>query len=92
MFYDVSPFTRGDISGVQRLVRHLWRLYFALFIAALSFLFGTSNSPLQLSARLFTATVPRTHLPAVPVMIIFLLTSFWLGCYRFTNAYRKVQR
>ena len=92
MSYDVSPFTRGDISGVQRLVRHLRRMYFALFIAALSFRLGTFNSPVQLSARLFTTTVPRTHLTEVPVMIIVLLPMFWLWRGRCTNAYWKAWR
>jgi uncharacterized membrane protein len=89
---DVRMLIRGGVSGVQRLVRHLWRMCVALFIAAASFFLGTSSNPLQLRARLFTKAIRHTHLPEVPVVIIALLTIFWLWRVRFTNAYKKVEQ
>src|SRR5439155_8299682 len=60
---------RGGVSGARRLVRHLWRMCVALFIAAGSFFMGTSSDPVfrqsGLRARLFPAAIRHTHLPEV---------------------------
>jgi hypothetical protein len=89
---DVRMLIRGGVSGVQRLVRHLWRMCIALFVATASFFLGTSNNPLQLRARLFTAAVRHTHLPEVPVLVLVVMTIFWLFRVRFAKAYKKVPR
>jgi hypothetical protein len=34
----------GGVSGAQRIARHLWRMFFALFIASSSFVFGTATT------------------------------------------------
>jgi len=79
---------RGGIFGAQRVARHLWRMGFALFIAAGSFFLG-SASKTGLRAQLFTPAIRRTHLPEVPVILVILLTIFWLCRVRFTNAYKR---
>jgi uncharacterized membrane protein len=40
---DIRMLIRGGVAGVQRLVRHLWRMGFALFVAAGSFFLGTAG-------------------------------------------------
>jgi hypothetical protein len=85
---DVRVLIRGGVSGTQRLVRHLWRMGFALFIAAGSFFLG-STSKTGLRAQLFTAAIRRTHLPEVPVIAVILLTIFWVGRVQFTNVYKR---
>jgi uncharacterized membrane protein len=89
---DLRMLIRGGVSGVQRLVRHLWRMCVALFVAAGSFFLGTAGDPvlrrIGLRARLFPDAVRKTGLPAVPVLIIVVLTIFWLIRVRFTNAYK----
>jgi hypothetical protein len=89
---DVRLLVRGGVSGAPRLVRHLWRMCSALFIAAASFFVGTSGDPVLrqtgLRARLFTAAVRRTHLPEVPLLVIVVLTIFWLCRVRFGKAYK----
>ncbi|MEO6258789.1 MAG: hypothetical protein ABIP63_00500 [Thermoanaerobaculia bacterium] len=89
---DIRMLVRGGVSGAQRLLRHVWRMGFALFIAAGSFFLGTSSDPvmkkLGLRAVLFT-DLRATHLPEVPVVIIVLLTLFWVFRIRFSNTYRK---
>jgi hypothetical protein len=37
---DVRMLVRGGVFGAHRIVRHLWRMCFALFIAAASFFLG----------------------------------------------------
>jgi uncharacterized membrane protein len=90
---DIRMLIRGGVSGAQRLVRHLWRMCVALFIAAGSFFLGTASDPVLrrtgLRARLFPDAIRQTHLPEVPVLIIVILTIFWVCRVEFTNAYRK---
>jgi len=91
---DIRMLIRGGVTGVQRLVRHIWRMGFALFVAAGSFFLGTASDPVLrksgLRATIFTKEVRATHLPQVPVLIIVVLTIFWLIRVRFPNGYRKI--
>ena len=93
---DLRMLIRGGVAGVQRLVRHLWRMGFALFVAAGSFFLGTASDPVMrrsgLRATLFTKEIRATHLPQVPVIIIVVLTIFWLIRVRFPNAHRKLEQ
>jgi hypothetical protein len=65
----------------------------ALFIAAGSFFLGTASDPLLrrtgLRATLFTPAIRKTHLPELPVLIIVILTMFWLRRVMFTNVYKS---
>ncbi len=90
---DIRMLIRGGVAGAQRLVRHLWRMGVALFIAAGSFFLGTASDPVLrrtgLRATLFTPAIRKTHLPALPVLMIVILTIFWLCRVMFTNAYKN---
>ncbi len=90
---DIRMLIRGGVSGAKRLVRHLWRMCVALFIAAGSFFLGTASDPVLrrtgLRATLFTPAIRKTHLPEVPVLIIVILTIFWVCRVMFTNAYKN---
>ena len=90
---DIRMLIRGGVAGAQRLMRHLWRMGIALFIAAGSFFLGMSSDPVLrrtgLRARLFTDAVRKTHLPEVPVLIIVIVTIFWVCRVMFTNAYKN---
>lgn len=92
---DVRMLIRGGVAGAQRLARHLWRMGLALFVAAGSFFLGTADDPVMkvqgLRARLFTKAVRDTHLPQVPVLIIVVLTLYWLWRVRFSRRYRRVE-
>ena len=84
---DVRLLIRGGVSGVQRMARHLWRMGFALFVAAGSFFLGTASKT-GLRARLFTKEIRATHLPEIPVLIIIVLTLYWLIRVRFGSEYK----
>jgi hypothetical protein len=90
---DVRLLVRGGVAGAQRLVRHLWRMGFALFIAAGSFFLGMAGDPAMrqsgLRARMFSPEVRSTGLPAIPVLIIVVLTIFWLFRVKFAKKYRQ---
>jgi hypothetical protein len=78
---DVRMLARGGISGVQRLLRHLWRMCFALFFATGSFFLGQQ--------QVFPAFLRASNILLVPAFLPLLLLVFWLVRVRFTNAYRR---
>lgn len=78
---DIRMLVRGGISGTQRLARHLWRMCFALFIAASSIFLARQH--------LFPAIFRRTGVLFVLSFLPLLLMIFWLVRVRFARAYRK---
>jgi hypothetical protein len=89
---DIRMLIRGGIAGSQRLVRHVWRMGFALFIATGSFFLGMAGDPVMrrvgLRARLFTPAVRKTQLPLIPVLIVAVLTIFWLFKVKLSRKYK----
>jgi uncharacterized membrane protein len=75
---DVRMMARG-IQGAHRIARHLWRMCFALFIAAASF-FQTQVGPEPLR---------KGALPAIPVLVVLFLMFYWLARVLFTQRYRR---
>lgn len=80
---DIRMLRRGGLFGTKRLVRHLWRMCFGLFIATGSFFQGPSNRPL----RLLSAVGLAKHLsPAFfsarlyffLTVLPFIVMIFWL--------------
>ena len=72
---DVRLLRAGQIAGAQRLVRHLWRMCFAMLIATGSFFAG--------QMQVFPEFVRKSSMLGVPVLIIPVLlvivtTLYWL--------------
>jgi hypothetical protein len=91
---DVRMLLRGGVLGAKRIVRHLWRMCFGLFIAAGSFFLGPSNRPL----RLLSAVGLGQHLsPALFGTTLYLVLSilplvllvFWVFRVWLSSTYRK---
>ena len=80
---DVRMLVRGGVFGVQRIVRHLWRMCFGLFIATGSFFLGQG-------AKVFPAFILKTNILFVPAILPLLLLIFWLLRVRFTDSYKKM--
>jgi uncharacterized membrane protein len=78
---DAGVFLRGGISGAQRIARHLWRMSFALLIAALSFFLGKQQH--------FPEAIRHSPLLNAPTILIFVVMIFWLFRVLFTRAYKK---
>jgi uncharacterized membrane protein len=89
---DIRMLIRGGVAGAQRLVRHVWRMGLALFVATGSFFLGMAGDPLArrigLRARLFTPEIRKTQLPLVPVLIVAALTIFWLLKVKLSKRYK----
>jgi hypothetical protein len=74
--------TRGGIAGRPRIMRHLWRMCFGLFIATGSFFLGQQQVfPAFLRGSIFLTVLAVLPLP---------LMIYWLFRVRFSKTY-KVQ-
>ena len=78
---DVRMLMHRGISGTQRIARHLWRMCFALFIAAGSIFLARQH--------LFPAFMRKTGMLVFLSVLPLLLMIFWLIRVRFTNADKK---
>lgn len=73
---DVRLLRAGKIIGAQRLVRHLWRMCFAMLIATGSFFAG--------QMQVFPEFVRKSSLLGlpvllIPVLLVVLTTLYWLA-------------
>ena len=67
---DARMIRSGGLEGAARLARHLWRMCFALWIAAASFFLGQADEipePLRIPALL-----------AVPVIAVLVTMAYWI--------------
>jgi hypothetical protein len=67
---DLGVLRSGPRRGVQRLSRHLWRMSFALFIAALSFFIG--------QAKVIPKPIRIMPLLVLPVLAVLVTMLYWL--------------
>lgn len=67
---DLRRLRAAPLHGSRRLARHLWRMSFALFIAALSFFLGQADE--------FPQPIRQLPLLALPVVAVLLTMLFWL--------------
>ena len=74
---DVHMLVRGGVFGAHRIARHLWRMCFALFIAAGSLFLGQT--------QVFPEALRKPGLLAIPVLLVLLLMLYWLGRVLFTQ-------
>ena len=77
---DIRMLTRGGLFGAKRVVRHLWRMCFGLFIATGSFFIG--------QPQVFPAWLRKTNVLFLLGILPLILMIFWLIRVRFTNVYK----
>jgi uncharacterized membrane protein len=70
---DVRVMRSGPLRGAPRLKRHLWRMCFALFIAAGSFFSIRSRV-----ARILPEPFLSAPMRALPVVLVFVAMFYWL--------------
>lgn len=68
---DARLLLAGSIKGPQRLVRHLWRMTYAMWIATTSFFLGQQ--------QLFPAPLRDTFILAIPVLAVTVMLVYWLA-------------
>jgi uncharacterized membrane protein len=67
---DLRVLRAGALRGAPRLRRHLWRMCWALWIAASSFFFG--------QAKVLPAAIRKPPLLAIPVLLVLVTMLWWL--------------
>jgi peptidoglycan/LPS O-acetylase OafA/YrhL len=77
---DLRVVRSGAPTGAARLARHLWRMSFALFIAAMSFFIG--------QAKVFPKPVRILPLLALPVLAVLATMLYWLWRVRVRRTLR----
>lgn len=68
----------GQLPGRQRLVRHLWRMGYAMWIATMSFFLGQADE--------FPAAVRATGVLSLPVLAVTLTLLYWLARAAFAGS------
>jgi len=80
---DFRMIRHGGISGVPRIVRHLWRMCLGLFIAAGSLFLGQQ--------QVFPEYMRGSAFLVAPAVAPLVLMMFWLLRVRFTSRFRQVR-
>jgi peptidoglycan/LPS O-acetylase OafA/YrhL len=81
---DVRVVRSGPLRGASRVARHLWRMCFALFIAALSFFIGQADE--------FPEALRIMPLLGLPVLTVLVAMFYWLWRVRVRGSFRDPQR
>jgi len=68
---DLRLLRTGPLHSTSRLTRHLWRMSFALFIAAMSFFLG--------QAKVIPKPIRIPGLLALPVVAVLVTMLYWLS-------------
>jgi len=83
MIGDLRMLLHHGIHGTQRIARHLWRMSFALFIAA--------SSIFMARQQIFPAFMRKTGMLMVLSFLPLALMIFWLIRVRFANVKAKTR-
>jgi hypothetical protein len=78
---DIRVMVARGVQGRQRIVRHLWRMCFAMFIASGSFFLG--------QAKVIPKPIRIFPLLAIPAFLPLVLLAYWLVRVQFTKWYRR---
>ena len=77
---DVRIMRSGPLVGTRRVARHLWRMSFALLVAALSFFIG--------QAKVIPKPIRIMPLLATPLLAVIATMFYWLWRVRMRNSLR----
>jgi hypothetical protein len=77
---DLRMIMRGGVFGVQRIVRHLWRMCVALLVAVFSLFLGQQ--------QVFPDSIRGTGLLYLPVLAVLVAMIFWILRVRFAKRRR----
>ncbi len=77
---DARMIRAGGVTGTARIVRHLWRMCVALFIAVASLFLGQQ--------QVFPAALRGTFVLVAPVLLVLLTTVYWLIRVPLSGKYR----
>jgi hypothetical protein len=85
---DVRTIRAGVLKGAPRLVRHLWRMCYALWIAAASFFLGPRERVVKVIPEALVTPVSL----ALPVVAVLVVMFYWLWRVRIRRNFRGAAR
>lgn len=80
---DLRMILRGGVFGLQRIVRHLWRMCLGLFIASGSFFLGQGS-------KIFPSIFRDSPGMLIPAFLPLVLLVFWVFRVRLSSAYKRM--
>lgn len=78
---DLRMILVGGVAGTHRIARHLWRMCFALFVAAASLFLG--------QPQVFPEQLQSTFVLAVPVLAVVVAGLYWLARVLISDQYKS---
>lgn len=81
---DVRMLARGGVKGARRIVRHLWRMGFAMFVATGSLFLG--------QPQVFPEAVRKTEILILPVLVVTAVALIRLAQMLFEARPRTFER
>jgi len=79
---DLRMFLAREIRRPYRIVRHLWRMCFALLLAAVSFFLG--------QAEVIPESIRHTQILAIPPLAVIMLMAYWMVRVRWTSNFERM--
>lgn len=79
---DVHYFLQQSLSVHSRRIRHLWRMFFPLFMATAAFFLG--------QAKLFPPQIQQSLVITMPVIIVIAAMLFWVVRVYLTGSWNRV--
>lgn len=82
---DVRVLLKGQINGARRIVRHLWRMTFALWIAVGALFLG--------QPQVFPQVLQENPaILSIPFLVVTLTLFFWLARVWFVGRFKLIKR
>jgi hypothetical protein len=81
---DLKMIMKGGVVGHHRIVRHLWRMCFPLFMSTAAFFLG--------QAKFLPEMIQKIEFLALPVVIVLLSMVYWIIRVLFSNAYKHTNQ
>ncbi|WP_026375328.1 hypothetical protein [Aestuariibacter salexigens] len=79
---DLLHIKRNGAEGSKRLFRHLWRMFFPLFMATAAFFLG--------QAKLLPEAIRRIEFLAIPVFLVLAIMVFWIIKVKYSRRFLTV--
>lgn len=83
---DLRKIRAGALKGAPRLVRHLWRMCYAFWIATSSFFLG----PRERVAKILPEVLITPALLALPVVAVIVVMLYWLWRVRIRRNFKGI--
>jgi uncharacterized membrane protein len=78
---DLKLLLNRGITGTHRIIRHLWRMCFPLFMSTAAFFLG--------QAKLIPEPIRKIELLALPVAAVLIAMVYWIIRVHFSKRYQK---